>query len=121
MDTALPGPEREVLALLAESGLGYDGIAELLGVTRLDVATLAATARLRLARATPVPEACRAQLPHLASRIDDERIDQPAHPDGCASCAAALAAMRAADAAYRADRPPLMPDAVRHRLNGLSY
>ena len=39
-NAALPGPEREVLALLAESGLGYDGIAALLGVTRADVGAL---------------------------------------------------------------------------------
>ena len=54
----------EVLALLAESGLGYDGIAALLGVTRADVGGLAAAARLRLAGAEG--EGCRAQLPRLA-------------------------------------------------------
>ena len=63
-NAALPGPEREVLALLAESGLGYDGIAALLGVTRADVGALAAAARLRLAGAEA--EGCRAQLPRLA-------------------------------------------------------
>ena len=112
VDTALPGPEREVLALLAESGLGYDGIAELLGVRRVDVAALAAAARLRLADAAPVPERCRAQLPHLAGVIDGESVPAPPHTD-CPTCATTLAAMRAADAEYRARRPAPMPDAVR--------
>ncbi|MBE2318623.1 hypothetical protein DVA67_021775 [Solirubrobacter sp. CPCC 204708] len=104
-NAALPGPEREVLALLAESGFGYDGIAELLGITRADVGELAASARLRLAEAPPVPEPCRAQLPRLAGMIDSEVLPAPDHGAGCASCAAALDAMRRADAAYRAWQP----------------
>ena len=65
----LPGPEREVLALLAESGLGYDGIGELLGVDRGGVAAIAARARLRLAGAV-APAGCRAHVAALAARID---------------------------------------------------
>jgi len=116
VDTVLPGPEREVLALLAESELGYDAIAELLGVGRVDVAALAAAGRLRLAGVAHVDEACRPQLPHLAALIDGERVDAPDHADGCPTCAAALAAMRAADADYRARRPGPMPEALRRRL-----
>ena len=106
-NAALPGPEREVLALLAESGLGYDGIAALLGVTRADVGALAAAARLRLAGAEG--EGCRAQLPRLAGLIDGEVLAAPDHPAGCPACAVAEEAMRRADAAYRAWQPPKRP------------
>ena len=82
-NAALPGPEREVLALLAESGLGYDGIAELLGVRRIDVAALAAAARLRLAGAAA--ERCRPHLPHLAGVIDGERVPRPIIPPAAAA------------------------------------
>ena len=118
VDTVLPGPEREVLALLAESGLGYDAIAELLGVGRLDVAALAAAGRLRLAGVASVDGACRAQLPRLAGEIDGEHVEVAAHPAGCEVCAAALSAMRAADAAYRQQAPRPMPGALRNRLLG---
>ena len=106
-NAALPGPEREVLALLAESGLGYDGIAELLGITRTDVGALAAAARLRLAGAEA--EGCRAQLPRLAGLIDGEVLASPAHPADCAAGPAAEEAMRRADAAYCAWQPPGRP------------
>ena len=53
VNAALPGPEREVLALLVESGLGYDGIGQLLGIDRVGVASIAARARLRLAGVEP--------------------------------------------------------------------
>jgi hypothetical protein len=121
-NAALPGPEREVLALLAESGLGYDGIAELLGVRRIDVAALAATARLRIAGAAAPPERCLPHLPHLAGVIDGERVPaaDPAHVAACEHCAAALAAMRGADADYRNWQIGPMPEAVRSRLHGLS-
>ena len=112
VDTVLPGPEREVLALLAESGLDYDAIAELLGVTRLDVAALAAAGRLRLAGVTP-PEACRSQLPRLAGLIDGEPVAVARHPADCATCAQTLHAMRAADAHYRSAAPAPMPEALR--------
>lgn len=117
-NAALPGPEREVLALLAESGLGYDGIAELLGLTGVDVAALAAAARLRLAGGAPVPERCREQLPHLAGLIDGEPITarDPLHVGGCPTCARTLAVMREADADYRAWQPAPMPPALRRRL-----
>lgn len=117
VDTVLPGPEREVLALLAESGLDYDLIAELLGVTRVDVADLAAAGRLRLAGAVAPPEPCRTQLPRLAGLIDGEAVMAPVHAGDCATCAATLAAMRAADAEYRARRPAPMPEALRRRLS----
>jgi hypothetical protein len=104
-NAALPGPEREVLALLAESGLGYDGVAELMGLTPAAVGSLAATARLRLAEAAPVPERCRPQLPRLAGLIDGETLAAPNHPARCPDCAAAEEAMRRADAAYRAWQP----------------
>ena len=97
----------EVLALLAESGLGYDGIAALLGVTRADVGGLAAAARLRLAGAEG--EGCRAQLSRLAGLIDGEVLAAPDHPAGCPACAVAEEAMRRADAAYRAWQPPKRP------------
>ena len=121
-NAALPGPEREVLALLAESGFGYAAVGELLGLRPDAVAALAADARLRLATGAPddVPDACRAQLPHLVATIDGEALasPDPAHLSTCPVCADALAAMRAAAAAYDAWRPPGMPDAVRARLRG---
>ena len=119
-NAALPGPEREVLALLAESGFGYAGIGELLGLRPEAVAELAAGARLRLAGSGPgeLPDACRAQLPHLAATIDGEAIasPDPAHLSSCPACANAREAMRAAAAAYDAWRPPGMPDELRSRL-----
>jgi len=115
VDTVLPGPEREVLALLAESGLGYDAIAELLGIGRLDVATLAATGRLRLAGFTPAA-GCRAQLPRLAGLVDGEPVTVADHPAGCATCAEALHALRAADADYRSQAPAPMPEALRRQF-----
>lgn len=113
-NAALPGPEREVLALLAESGLGYAGVGDLLGITREDVAALAASARLRLAGAE-IAAACRPQLPRLAGLIDGERVDAPPHEPGCPACASALEAMRTADAAYRAWDPGPMPEHLRKR------
>jgi hypothetical protein len=97
---SLPGPEREVLALLAESGLGYAAIGELLGIDRDGVAEIAARGRVRLA-GVEVPEGCRAHLPRLAARIDDEAFAAPA----CPHCADVVDALRAADAAYRAEVP----------------
>jgi hypothetical protein len=119
-NAALPGPEREVLALLAESGFGYARIGELLGVGPEVVAEIAARARLRLAALTPadLPGACRAQLPHQAGRIDGETVPSPdpAHPASCRLCSDTFEAMRAADAAYRAWEPAGLPDDVRADL-----
>jgi hypothetical protein len=119
-NAALPGPEREVLALLTESGFGYATIGELLGVGSHAVAEIAGRARLRLAALTPadLPDACRAQLPHQAGRIDGEAVPSPdpTHPASCPVCIKALEAMRAADTAYRAWEPAGMPDDVRADL-----
>jgi hypothetical protein len=119
-NAALPGPEREVLALLAGSGLGYARIGELLGIGPHAVAEIAARARLRLAGLAPgdLPDACRARLPHQAGRLDGEAVPapDPAHPVSCPACANALEAMRGADAAYRAWEPAAMPDVLRADL-----
>jgi hypothetical protein len=108
----LPGPEREVLALLAESGLGYAGIAELLGIDRASVAAIAACARLRLA-GVEVASGCREHLAGLAARIDGEDLGGPEL--ACPRCAGTLEAMRVADAAYRAWDPGEMPTELRER------
>ena len=79
VNASLKGPEREVLALLAESGLGYAGIAELLGLDRVGVAEIAARARLRLA-GVEVASGCREHLPRLAARIDGEDLGGPTDP-----------------------------------------
>jgi hypothetical protein len=113
VNAALPGPEREVLALLVESGLGYDGIGQLLGIDRVGVASIAARARLRLAGVKP-PSRCRDHVAHLAARIDGEDVASP--EPLCAACPGLLEAMRAADAAYRAWEPGAMPAAVRSRI-----
>jgi len=112
VNASLQGPEREVLALLAESGLGYAGIAELLGIDRAGVAEIAARARLRLA-GVEVASACREHLPRLAARIDGEDLGGPER--ACPHCADALEAMRAADAAYRAWDPGELPAELRER------
>jgi hypothetical protein len=114
-NASLPGPEREVLALLAESGLGYAGIGALLGIDAPAVAAIAARARLRLAWGD-VPELapdCVAELPFLAAQIDDAATAGSAHGERCAACRANLAAMRAADADYRAWCTGPMPDELR--------
>jgi hypothetical protein len=112
VNAALPGPEREVLALLAESWLGYAGIAELLGLDRAGVAEIAARARLRLA-GVEVAGGCREHLSRLAARIDGE--DPGEVEPACPRCAGTLEAMRAADAAYRAWDPGEMPAELRER------
>ena len=96
----MTGPEREVLALLAESGFGYAGVAELLGVTRGDVAALAGAGRLRLA-GWSLPEACLPQLARLACVIDGEVVAVPRHHARCPACAAALGVMRRAHEQYK--------------------
>jgi hypothetical protein len=113
VSAGLPGPEREVLALLVESGLGYDGIGKLLGIDRDGVASIAARARLRLAGVEP-PARCRGHVAALAGRIDGEDAASP-DPD-CPSCPGLLEAMRAADAAYRAWEPGALPAEVRSRI-----
>ena len=110
---ALPGPEREVLALLVESGLGYDGIGRLLGVDRAGVAAIAARARLRLA-GVEAPSGCREHVAALAARLDGEDVASP--DPGCPSCPALLQAMREADAAYRAWEPGALPEDMRARI-----
>jgi hypothetical protein len=112
VNAGLQGPEREVLALLAESGLGYAGIAELLGIDRAGVAEIAARARLRLA-GVEVAAGCHGHLARLAARIDGEDLGGPER--SCPHCASALEAMRAADAAYRAWDPGEMPPELRER------
>ena len=111
----LPGPEREVLALLVESGLGYDGIGELLGIDRVGVASIAARARLRLAGVT-APEGCRGHVAALAARIDGEALASP--DPGCPACGSLLDAMRAAQAVYRGWEPGEMPAELRARIRG---
>src|SRR5215218_3584903 len=98
-NAGLPGPEREVLALVVESGLGYAEIGALLGIDAPAVAAIAAPGRLRLARgAVPrLDDACVAELPLLAAQIDGAPAGGSAHGEGCAVCRANLAAMRAAD------------------------
>ena len=116
-NASLPGPEREVLALLVESGLGYEEIGGLLGVDAAAVAAIAARARLRLARGS-VPRldaACTAELPLLAARIDGAAPGSSAHGEECAVCRANLDAMRAVDAEYRAWCSAPMPEALRER------
>ena len=116
---ALPGPEREVLALLAESGLGYAAIGELLGVDAATVAAIAGRARLRLA-GVEAPAACAARVPWLAAGVDGERLEDAgaSHPAGCEDCAALQAAMREADAAYRAWASAPMPRGCATRRGG---
>jgi sigma-70-like protein len=113
----LPGPEREVLALLSESAFGYAEIGELLGVETRTVAEIAARARLRLARETlpELDEPCARELPYLAARIDGEALasSNPQHGSRCLVCRGNLDAMRIADAAYRAWVPAQMPDQLR--------
>jgi sigma-70-like protein len=113
----LPGPEREVLALLSESAFGYAEIGELLGVETRTVAEIAARARLRLARETlpELAEPCARELPYLAARIDGEALasSNPQHGSRCLVCRGNLDAMRIADAAYRAWVPAQMPDQLR--------
>ena len=116
-NASLPGPEREVLALLVESGLGYDQIGALLGIDAAAVAAIAARARLRLIGGS-VPRldaACVAELPLLAARIDGAAPGGSAHGDRCPVCRANLDAMRTADAEYRAWCSAPMPDALRER------
>jgi hypothetical protein len=113
----LPGPEREVLALLAESGFGYAEIGKLLGVDARTVAEIAARARLRLAReALPeLAEPCAEELPYLAARIDGEALASSDREHGarCLVCRGNLEAMRIADASYRAWAPARMPEQLR--------
>jgi hypothetical protein len=116
----LPGPEREVLALLADSGLRYARVGELLGVDARTIAEIAARARLRLAhgRLPELPPACLEELPYLAAGIDGDALG-PAdreHPRDCPVCRENLDAMRAADAAYRAWMPGTMPDGLHDRI-----
>jgi len=114
-NASLPGPEREVLALLAESGLGYEEIGALLGIDAAAVAGIAARGRLRLARGA-VPRlgaACDAELPLLAAQVDGAAPGGSAHGEACAVCRANLDAMRAADVEYRAWSAAPMPEAVR--------
>jgi sigma-70-like protein len=113
----LPGPEREVLALLSDSGFGYAEIGELLGVGARTVAEIAARARLRLAKETlpELPEPCAKELPYLAARIDGEALasSDREHGKRCLVCRGNLDAMRIADAGYRAWAPAQMPDRLR--------
>jgi hypothetical protein len=120
----LPGPEREVLALLAESGFGYARIGELLGVEASAVAEIAALGRLRLAL-DAVPDLappCADALPHLAACVDGETLagSDSDHGTRCLACRRNLDAIRAADAAYRAWIPAGMPDRVRDRTRALA-
>ncbi len=116
-NASLPGPEREVLALLVESGLGYEDIGALLGIDAPAVAAIAARARLRLAGgAVPGLEPdCLAELPFLAARIDGVAPGGSGHGERCRVCRANLDAMRAADVEYRAWCSAPMPDALRER------
>jgi hypothetical protein len=119
----LPGPEREVLALLAESGLGYGRIGELMGVDGRTIAQIAARARLRLAngRLPELPPACLDELPYLAAGVDNDALASAdrEHARGCPVCRENLDAMRAADAAYRAWMPGAMPDRIRAQIQGV--
>jgi len=116
----LPGPEREVLALLADSGLGYARVGELMGVDARTIGGIAARARLRLAhgRLPDLPAACLEELQYLTAGIDGEALGSAdrEHPRGCPVCRESLDAMRAADAAYRAWMPGAMPDALHDRI-----
>ena len=116
-NASLPGPEREVLALLVESALGYEEIGALLGVDAPAVAAIAARARLRMARgAVPrLEDACVAELPLLAAQIDGAAPGGSAHGERCAVCRANLDAMRAVDAEYRAWCSAPMPEPLREQ------
>jgi hypothetical protein len=115
VNSSLPELEREVLALLADDGFGYAEIAGVLAIDPDEVAELAGSARLRIARTlglgvTPLPAGCgQAHLADLSASIDDEPGDA-AHTHGCAECRNALVAMRLADRMYRSWTTVPMPD-----------
>jgi hypothetical protein len=115
VNSALPELERAVLALLADDSLDDADIASVLGIDPADVAELAGSARLRIARTlglgmTPLATGCgRARLADLSASIDDESGDA-SHVHRCPECRNVLAAMRLADRMYRSWTTVPMPD-----------
>ena len=121
VNAALPGPEREVLALLAEDELGYEEISWVLGIATGDVAALGGSGRLRMARALGL-DASEApggpghlDLGRLSASIDGDDRDA-GHLRSCPPCRRLHVAMRAADRIYRNWASAPMPDAVRWRV-----
>jgi hypothetical protein len=121
VNSSLPGREREVLALLADDGFDYADVASMLGIVPTEVAELAGSARLRIARTlglgvAPLPAVCeQARLAELSASIDADAGDAP-HVHRCPECRNALAAMRLADRVYRSWSTVPMPDWLRWRM-----
>lgn len=106
--------EREALALAGEAGLGYDEVADVLGIAADQVGHVVAAARLRIAdglrHTALVPsldDACWDNAALVAAQLDDQDLadgDGAARDHGaaCARCAQARAAQVHAAREYRA-------------------